>query len=202
MCLCAICKTKTEYKTMGYRLSKIYTRTGDDGTTGLSDGSRIDKDSLRITAIGSIDELNSLLGQVNCDDIDQTSHDILIEIQHRLFDMGGELSMPGQQLMLPESISWLEQQLDKMNTDLEPLKDFILPGGCNAAAVCHVARSVCRRAERNVVSLSRCDEVSTIITSYLNRLSDLLFVMARFFNKTSGKPDILWQHSKKDSPSS
>jgi cob(I)alamin adenosyltransferase len=111
-----------------------------------------------------------------------------------MFDMGGELSMPGQQLMLPESISWLEQQLDKMNTDLEPLKDFILPGGCNAAAVCHVARSVCRRAERDVVSLSRSDEVSTVITSYLNRLSDLLFVMARFFNKASGKPDILWQH--------
>ncbi len=179
---------------MGYRLSKIYTRTGDDGTTGLSDGSRIDKDSLRITAIGSIDELNSLLGQVNCEDIDQTSHDILIEIQHRLFDMGGELSMPGQQLMQAESISWLEQQLDRMNADLHPLKDFILPGGSKAAAVCHVARSVCRRTERDVVSLSRSDEVSTVIPGYLNRLSDLLFVMARFFNKASGKPDILWQH--------
>ena len=187
---------------MGYRLSKIYTRTGDDGTTGLSDGSRIDKDSLRITSIGSIDELNSLLGQVSCEDIDQTSHDILIEIQHRLFDMGGELSMPGQQLMQPESISWLEQQLDRINADLDPLKDFVLPGGCRAAAACHVARSVCRRAERDVVSLSRCDEVSAVITGYLNRLSDLLFVMARFINKASGQPDILWQHSKKDSPSS
>ena len=186
---------------MGYRLSKIYTRTGDDGTTGLSDGSRIDKDSLRITAIGSIDELNSLLGRLICEDIDQTNHDILIEIQHRLFDMGGELSMPGQQLMLAESIIWLEQQLDKMNTGLDPLKDFILPGGCKAAAECHVARSVCRRAERDVVSLSKYDEVSTIIPGYLNRLSDLLFVMARFFNKASGQPDVLWQH-KKSSPES
>lgn len=181
---------------MGYRLSKIYTRTGDDGTTGLSDGSRIDKDSLRITAIGSIDELNSLLGQVISEDIDQPSHDVLIEIQHRLFDMGGELSMPGQNIMLTASVSWLEQQLDKMNAHLEPLKDFILPGGCKAAAVCHVARSVCRRAERDVVSLSAKEEVSNVITGYLNRLSDLLFVMARFFNKSSGQSDILWQHKK------
>jgi len=185
---------------MGYRLSKIYTRTGDDGTTGLSDGTRIDKDSLRITAIGSIDELNSLLGQVICENTDQLCSDVLTEIQHRLFDMGGELSMPGQQLMQPESISWLEQQLDRMNADLDPLKDFILPGGCKTAAVCHVARSVCRRAERNVVSLSKCDEVSTVIPGYLNRLSDLLFVMARFFNKLSGQPDILWQHSNKNKP--
>ena len=181
---------------MGYRLSKIYTRTGDDGTTGLSGGSRVDKDSLRITAIGSIDELNSLLGQVICEDIDQQSHNILIEIQHRLFDMGGELSMPGQQLMQQESISWLEQQLDSMNAGLEPLKDFILPGGSRAAAVCHVARSVCRRAERDVVSLSAKEEVSSAITGYLNRLSDLLFVMARFFNKSSGQADTLWQHKK------
>ncbi|MCK5361158.1 MAG: cob(I)yrinic acid a,c-diamide adenosyltransferase [Gammaproteobacteria bacterium] len=181
---------------MGYRLSKIYTRTGDDGTTGLSDGSRIDKDSPRITAIGSIDELNSLLGQVICEDIDQQSHDVLIEIQHRLFDMGGELSMPGQNIMLAASVSWLEQQLDKMNADLEPLKDFILPGGSRAAAICHVARSVCRRAERDVVSLSAKEDVSNVITGYLNRLSDLLFVMARFFNKSSGQSDILWQHKK------
>jgi cob(I)alamin adenosyltransferase len=179
---------------MGYRLSKIYTRTGDDGTTGLSDGSRIDKDSLRITAIGSIDELNSLLGQVICENTDQQCGDVLTEIQHRLFDMGGELSMPGQQLMQTESISWLEQQLDKMNADLAPLKDFILPGGSRVAAVCHVARSVCRRAERDVISLSHKNDISIIIQGYLNRLSDLLFVMARFFNKASGQPDALWQH--------
>lgn len=178
---------------MGYRLSKIYTRTGDDGTTGLSDGSRIDKDSARITAIGSIDELNSLIGQVCSEEIDRDSRDILIEIQHRLFDMGGELSMPKHRIMQPDSISWLEQKLDDMNAGLEPLEDFILPGGCKAAAVCHVARSVCRRAERDVVSLSRDAEISTVISSYLNRLSDLLFVMARHLNKASGQPDKLWQ---------
>ncbi|MFW2439130.1 MAG: cob(I)yrinic acid a,c-diamide adenosyltransferase [Arenicellales bacterium] len=182
---------------MGYRLSKIYTRTGDDGTTGISDGSRIDKDSLRISAIGSIDELNSLLGLIVCEEIDQDSHDLLTEIQHHLFDMGGELSMPDQKIMQPESITWLEQQLDRMNQELDPLEDFILPGGCRAAAISHVARSVCRRAERDVVSLSRSDEVSTVVSGYLNRLSDLLFVMARFINKASGQPDVLWQHSKK-----
>lgn len=181
---------------MGYRLSKIYTRTGDDGTTGLSDGSRLDKDSLRIAAIGSVDELNSLLGQLISEDSDALCRDVLIEIQHRLFDMGGELSMPRQQLMQAESITWLEQQLDKINAELDPLKDFILPGGCKAAAVCHVARSVCRRAERDVVCLTRRDKISSIIPGYLNRLSDLLFVMARFFNKATNQPDILWQHKK------
>ena len=183
---------------MGYRLSKIYTRTGDDGTTGLSDGSRVDKDSALITAIGSIDELNSLIGQVISESSDETSHQILTEIQHRLFDMGGELSMPGQQLVLAESIHWLEQQLDTLNADLAPLVDFILPGGCRAAAVCHVARSVCRRAERHVVSLNKEKNISIYLREYLNRLSDLLFVMARYLNKASGQPDILWQHSIND----
>lgn len=183
-----------EHIDMGYRLSKIYTRTGDDGTTGISDGSRIDKDSARITAIGSIDELNSLIGQVCSEEIDQHCRDVLTEIQHRLFDMGGELSMPGHQILQSGSISSLEQQLDDMNAGLNPLEDFILPGGCKAAAVCHVARSVCRRAERDVVSLSRDAEVSTTISGYLNRLSDLLFVMARHLNKASGQSDILWQH--------
>jgi len=184
---------------MGYRLSKIYTRTGDDGTTGLSDGSRIDKDSARITTIGGIDELNSLIGQVISEEIDLDSHSILTEIQHRLFDIGGELSMPGHQLLRPDSTAWLEQQLDQMNAELEPLKDFILPGGCKAAAVCHVARSVCRRAERDLISLSHTEEVSAVIQAYLNRLSDLLFVMARQLNKSSGQPDILWQHSSDSS---
>lgn len=181
---------------MGYRLSKIYTRTGDDGTTGLSDGSRIDKNSSLITAIGSIDELNSLLGQVISESTDQTCSDILTEIQHRLFDAGGELSMPGHQLLQNDSITWLEQQLDDMNNQLTPLEDFILPGGCKTAAICHVARSVCRRAERDAVSLSHTDNISQVIPGYLNRLSDLLFVMARFLNKTNQQPDILWQHKK------
>jgi len=180
---------------MGYRLSKIYTRTGDDGTTGLSDGSRIDKDSPRITAIGSIDELNSLIGVICCEEIDQESRDLLTEIQHHLFDMGGELSMPDQKLMTAESVTWLEQQLDRMNAELDPLDDFILPGGCKSAAVCHVARSVCRRAERDAFSLARKEEISTVITGYLNRLSDLLFVLARHQNKVHGKNDTLWQQS-------
>lgn len=182
---------------MGYRLSKIYTRTGDDGTTGLTDGSRIDKDSARIMAIGSIDELNSLIGQVCSEHINPGSHALLIEVQHRLFDMGGELSMPGHQLLQADSIALLENKLDEMNTELEPLEDFILPGGCKAAAVCHVARSVCRRAERNVVALARDEVVSKCVQGYLNRLSDLLFVMARYLNKASGQADVLWQHGTK-----
>ncbi len=183
---------------MGYRLSKIYTRTGDDGSTGLSDGSRIDKDSLRITAIGSIDELNSLLGVICSEDIDDKSRNCLREIQHRLFDLGGELSMPGHVFLSKESVNNLEQKLDWMNDDLEPLEDFILPGGCKAAAACHVARSVCRRAERDIVSLLRNDAVSTVIPAYLNRLSDLLFVMARYLNKSRQQPDVLWQHGTKE----
>lgn len=183
---------------MGYRLSKIYTRTGDDGTTGLSDGSRVEKDSLRITAIGSIDELNSLLGVICSEEIDQKSLQLMTEIQHRLFDMGGELSMPGQRLLTAESVTWLEQQLDRMNTELDPLEDFILPGGCKSAAVCHVARSVCRRAERDVISLARKEDISSVITAYLNRLSDLLFVFSRFQNKAHGGTDILWQHSSQN----
>ena len=182
---------------MGYRLSKIYTRTGDDGTTGLSDASRIDKDSLRIQAIGTVDELNSLLGLICSEDIDDKSRNSLTEIQHRLFDLGGELSMPGHVFLSKESVNNLEQKLDWMNDDLEPLEDFILPGGCKAAAACHVARSVCRRAERDVVSLFRSDAVSTVVPAYLNRLSDLLFVMARYLNKAKQQPDILWQHGVK-----
>ncbi len=184
---------------MGYRLSKIYTRTGDDGTTGLSDGSRIDKDSLRITTIGSIDELNSLIGVIRSEEIDQESRKLLTEIQHHLFDIGGELSMPDQRLMTAESITWLEQQLDSINAELDPLEDFILPGGCKSAAICHVTRSVCRRAERDVVSLSRGEDISSVIPGYLNRLSDLLFVLARHLNKSDNQPDILWQHNKKNS---
>jgi cob(I)alamin adenosyltransferase len=187
---------------MGYRLTKIYTRTGDDGTTGLSDTSRIDKDSLRIRAIGTIDELNSFIGLICCEDIDDDSRNSLLEIQHRLFDVGGELSMPGHEILSKESVRLLEQKLDKINRDLEPLEDFILPGGCRAAAVCHVARSVCRRAERDVVGLSHSEEVSSVVLGYLNRLSDLLFVLSRCFNKASGHSDIFWQHNRLNSTES
>jgi cob(I)alamin adenosyltransferase len=178
---------------MGYRLSKIYTRTGDDGKTGLGDGSRVIKDSLRIQAIGSVDELNSLLGLVCCEQIDQESRDIINQVQHRLFDIGGELSIPGHSIISSDSTLWLEQQLDRLNNELTPLEDFILPGGCKAAAVCHVARTVCRRAERDCITLGGEESLSKDIASFLNRLSDLLFVMARYQNKLAGEPDVLWQ---------
>lgn len=182
---------------MGYRLSKIYTRTGDDGTTGLSHGSRITKDSLRIRALGSIDELNSLIGLVCSEDIDQASSEVLTEVQHRLFDIGGGLSMPEYESLTADSVTWLEQKLDLMNAELEPLADFILPGGSKHAAACHVARTVCRRAECDAVALSRQEKISALIPTYLNRLSDLLFVLARYLNKSSGHPDVLWQHGRK-----
>jgi cob(I)alamin adenosyltransferase len=183
---------------MGYRLSKIYTRTGDDGTTGLGDGSRVKKDSPRILAIGSVDELNSQLGLICSEEIDSTTKEMLTEIQHRLFDIGGELSVPGYSVLNETSITWLEQQLDRMNDDLSPLEDFILPGGCRAAALCHVARSVCRRAERDCFSLGDKEEVSSLITRFLNRLSDLLFVLARYQNSINGQPDVLWQHQQEN----
>lgn len=182
---------------MGYRLSKIYTRTGDNGTTALSDGVRVDKDSQRIKAMGSIDELNSLLGLICSEGIDKNSQATLNEIQHRLFDMGGQLSMPELELLTADSVTWLEQKLDLMNAELEPLADFILPGGSKPAATCHVARTVCRRAECDAVTLSRQENISALIPAYLNRLSDLLFVLARYLNKSSGHPDVLWQHGRK-----
>ena len=185
---------------MGYRLSKIYTRTGDNGTTALCDGARINKDSPRIRAVGSIDELNSLLGLICSEGVDQDSNAVLTEIQHRLFDLGGELSMPEHQLLTADSITWLEQKLDHMNAELEPLADFILPGGCKAAAICHFARTVCRRAETDVVHLSQSEKISSLILGYLNRLSDLLFVLSRYLNKANGNTDMLWQHGRQKNP--
>ncbi len=183
---------------MGYRLSKIYTRTGDNGTTGLSDGSRVDKDSLRIAAIGSVDELNSQLGVICSEEDDWEIQELVTRIQHRLFDMGGELSMPDQTLVQADAVTWLEQKLDLLNEELAPLEDFILPGGCRSAATCHVARSLCRRAERDMVHLSRKEPISPVLAAYLNRLSDFLFVLCRHLNKLHGHNDILWQHTKLD----
>jgi len=181
---------------MGHRLSKIYTRTGDDGSTGLGDGSRTDKDSLRVEAFGAVDELNSLIGQLRSgalpDDIDSE----LADIQHDLFDIGGELCIPGHQLVTDGQVERLEHFLDLLNADLQPLKEFILPGGTAAAAVCHVARAVCRRAERRVVSLVREEAVNGAGLRYLNRLSDLLFVIARSLNRAEGVADVLWQRGK------
>jgi cob(I)alamin adenosyltransferase len=184
---------------MGHRLSKIYTRTGDDGTTGLGDGARIDKDAPRMEAIGSIDELNSLVGMLIAE---LPAEDALLapltRIQHHLFDLGGELSIPGYALVKAEHVTALEHTLDELNAPLPPLKNFILPGGSRAAAVCHLARAVCRRAERNMVTLARDAAVNTSGRHYLNRLSDLLFVMARLLARRDGGQEVLWQQPKPD----
>ena len=187
---------------MGNRLSKIYTRTGDDGTTGLGDGSRAEKDCERIEAIGAVDELNSAIGIALTHSLPEAIQQALTQIQHQLFDLGGELSIPGYDLLTLEQVDRLEEVLDELNKDLSPLKDFILPGGTAAAAACHFARCVCRRAERRLVTLSHYEEISDASLMYLNRLSDLLFVMARSINKQSGHGDVLWQSIKSANPPS
>ncbi len=181
---------------MGNRLSKIYTRTGDDGTTGLGDGSRTDKDGARVAAYGTTDELNSVIGLVLALEVPDTVGKVLHEIQHHLFDLGGELCIPGHQAVQQTHIDWLERTLDHFNNDLPPLKDFILPGGSQAAASCHLARTVCRRAERLVVSLQRVESVAPFSLKYLNRLSDLLFVIARVLARHQGGAEVLWQKDR------
>lgn len=188
---------------MGYRLSKIYTRTGDTGTTGLGDGNRVGKDHPQIAAIGEIDELNSQIGAVVAELGTGSVAELLSGIQHRLFDLGAELSLPaGNDRIRQEDTAALEQALDHLNAALEPLQEFILPGGTKAAAQCHLARAVCRRAERSLVLLNHTRPVSEFSLSYLNRLSDLLFVLARYINRESGHPDILWKPLEKPGSSS
>ncbi len=181
---------------MGHRLSRIYTRTGDDGTTGLGDGSRTGKDSLRVEAFGAVDELNSLIGQLLSLSLPDDIVAQLIAIQHDLFDIGAELCIPGHAVITESQVEGLEHSLDRLNADLQPLKEFILPGGSPAAAACHVARTVCRRAERRVVTLGCVEPVNGPGRRYLNRLSDLLFVMARSLNRAAGVADVLWQQGK------
>ena len=181
---------------MGHRLSKIYTRTGDAGTTGLGDGTRVDKDDPRVEAFGTVDELNSVIGllMTECPAGDITN--MLTDIQHELFDLGGELCIPGRIALNDAHVERLEQSLDRLNATLVPLKEFILPGGSRAAAVCHVARTVCRRAERTSVTLGKSATLNAASLKYLNRLSDLLFVMARALNAQAGRPDVLWEPGK------
>jgi cob(I)alamin adenosyltransferase len=181
---------------MGHRLSKIYTRTGDTGSTGLGDGSRVGKDAPRIAALGDVDELNSVIGLVLCEPLADDVRQALTGIQHDLFDLGGELSIPGAKLLADSQPARLEKILDGWNSQLEPLKEFILPGGTRAAALTHLARTVCRRAERSVVALARHETVSDAGRQYLNRLSDLLFVLGRWLNKSAGCGDVLWQKGK------
>lgn len=181
---------------MGHRLSKITTRTGDDGTTGLGDGSRVEKDCARIEALGDVDELNSTIGLLLTEALPDDVRELLLDIQHSLFDAGGELSIPGYSLLTSENVDELETRLEKYNEQLTPLKEFILPGGTRAAALCHVARSVCRRAERRVVSLLRDEDAPAVSRQYLNRLSDLLFVLARYLNLTEGTGDVSWNRDR------
>lgn len=184
---------------MGNRLTKICTRTGDNGTTGLGDGSRTDKDDPRIEAIGAIDELNSALGLLLSHELPQSVRECLSCVQHRLFDVGGELCLPDQparRAVGVEQIGELEATLEELNADLPPLREFILPGGCPAAAVCHLARTICRRAERRLVSLAKAADLNPAVVMYLNRLSDLLFVMARQLNRLAGNTDVLWHHER------
>ncbi|MBS0199934.1 MAG: cob(I)yrinic acid a,c-diamide adenosyltransferase [Proteobacteria bacterium] len=182
---------------MGNRLSKIYTKTGDDGTTGLGDGSRTAKDSLRVTAYGTVDEANSCIGLLLAAELPGDIRDLLTSIQHQLFDLGGELCIPGHSAIDDADVERLEQHLDHYNDALPPLKDFILPGGGEAAARCHIARTVVRRAERETVALARTESVRPQAVRYLNRLSDLLFVLARVLARASGHGEVLWQHERR-----
>ncbi len=182
---------------MGHRLSKITTRTGDAGETGLGDGARVPKDHPRITALGEIDELNSALGLVLAEEVPAELRAALSEVQQDLFDLGGELSIPGHRLLKPEKVKLLESHLAAWNKDLAPLKEFILPGGSRAAAAAHMARTICRRAERSMVALGKKQSVTAAARQYLNRLSDLLFVAARALNRAAGLGDVQWRHQRK-----
>jgi len=182
---------------MGNRLSKIYTRTGDDGQTGLGDGARVSKDSARVCAYGTVDEANSAIGIVLACSLPDAVRECLVSVQHQLFDLGGELCIPGHSAIFDADITRLENQLDGFNADLPPLKDFILPGGGLAAAHCHLARTITRRAERELVTLSHHDAVRGEAIRYLNRLSDLLFVIARVLARESGAGEVLWNHERR-----
>jgi cob(I)alamin adenosyltransferase len=177
---------------MGNRLTKIYTRTGDSGSTGLGDGTRTLKCSDRIEAIGTVDELNCIIGVLLCEPLSKELSDFLTKVQHELFNLGSELSVPGYSVMSEENILTIENKLDGINQNLHPLKEFILPGGSRAAALCHHARAVCRRAERCIIRLEQHESISELSKKYLNRLSDYLFVACRAINKSLDVEDVYW----------
>ena len=181
---------------MGHRLSKITTRTGDGGETGLGDGSRIAKDSLRIAALGDVDELNSAIGLLLSEDLPPAVSDALTGVQHDLFDLGGEVCIPGRVSISDVHITRLEALVGQFNGDLPALKEFILPGGSRAAGLAHMARTICRRAERALVALAAAEKVSEASRIYLNRLSDLMFVLGRVANRHAGQGDVLWQQGR------
>ncbi len=185
---------------MGNRLSKIATRTGDGGTTGLGDGSRTDKDSVRIHSIGEVDELNSHIGLLLCEDMPADLREELVTIQHDLFDLGGELCIPGYQMITEAHVERLDALLAKYNATLPALTEFILPAGSRAASQAHVCRTVCRRAERAIVTLGKTETIHEHPRQYVNRLSDLMFVLSRVLNRFGGGSDVLWQHERRAKP--
>ncbi|MEO8385937.1 MAG: cob(I)yrinic acid a,c-diamide adenosyltransferase [Betaproteobacteria bacterium] len=178
---------------MGNRLTKITTRTGDAGTTGLGDGTRVRKNALRVVVIGDVDELNSMLGLLLTEPLPDSARATLVRIQNQLFDLGGEICIPGTAVLTSEHVSFLDGESSRLNADLGPLKEFILPGGSRAASCCHLARTIARRAERSLVALADSDPVSALSLQYLNRLSDFLFILARTLNRHAGVVDVCWR---------
>lgn len=189
-------KSETSSQRSGNRLSKIVTRTGDAGTTGLGDGSRTTKDALRVAAMGDVDELNSAIGLLLCEELPDAVRAVLDSIQHDLFDLGGELCLPGMNVMKDAQVARLEEVVGVFNADLPMLKEFILPGGTRPAALAHLCRTICRRAERALVRLGNEENVSDAARRYLNRLSDLLFVLGRHLNQVAGRGDVQWVKGK------
>jgi len=182
---------------MAHRLSKITTRTGDRGDTGLGDGSRVSKSSARVHALGELDELNSAIGLVLAEKVPAEVSEALSDVQHDLFDLGGEVSIPGHTILREEQVERLEATLERWNAELPALKEFILPGGTRAAAAAHLARTICRRAERSLVQLNEKQKVNEPALRYLNRLSDLLFIAGRRLNRAAGGTDVQWRHERK-----
>ena len=178
---------------MSHRLSKIVTRTGDDGTTGLGDGRRVGKEAPRVHALGDLDELNSALGCVLAEEVPEPVRRVLAAVQNDLFDLGGEVSIPGRAALQDAHVAVLDEAIASLNAGIEPLREFILPGGSRAGALCHLARTICRRAERSLVALGKDESVTAPSLQYLNRLSDLLFVAARTINRAAGQPERQWR---------
>ncbi len=188
--------TFTKAAKMGNRLSQIATRTGDNGTTGLGDNTRVSKDSLRVHAMGDVDELNSNIGVLLCEELPPGVRDLLVEVQHQLFNLGGELSIPGFELLKPEAVALLDDALEEHNAALPRLAEFILPAGSRAASLAHICRTVARRAERSVVALGTAEDLKDAPRQYLNRLSDLLFVLSRVLNRMNGGDDVYWKSER------
>ena len=185
---------------MAKRLTKIVTKTGDDGTTGLGDGTRVGKDSARVEVMGNLDELNSAIGCVLAERLPESVAEALAAIQNDLFDLGGEVCIPGRTALTQAHVERIDKRLEALRGKLAPLKDFVLPGGTRAAAACHLARAICRRAERSLVALNQAEPVSALALQYVNRLSDLLFLAARTLNAASGGKETIWNPGGKEGP--